>query len=41
MKIQVDGRDLFTLSETQKKVMCNEIPDELFEQDMKRRCNGS
>lgn len=37
MKISVDGRDLFTLSETQKKVIRDEVQDEIFESDMKRR----
>ena len=37
MKITVDGQDVFTLSETQKKVIRNEILDEEFETDMKRR----
>jgi hypothetical protein len=37
MKISVDDKHLFTLSETQKKVIRNDIPDETFEEDMKRR----
>jgi len=37
MKISVDGKDLFTLSETQKKVIKNDIAEEIFEEDMKRR----
>lgn len=37
MKISVDDKDLFVLTDTQKKVICNEIPDEIFEEDMKRR----
>jgi len=37
MKIEVDGKELFTLSETQKKVIKNDIPSEIFEEDMKRR----
>ena len=37
MKIQVDGRDLFQLTETQKKVLQYDIPEEIFEDDMKRR----
>ncbi len=37
MKVSVDGVELFTLSETQKKVIQNEIPLEIFEEDMKRR----
>ena len=37
MKISVDGKELFQLSETQKKVIQNEIPESLFDADMKRR----
>lgn len=37
MKIQVDGKDLFELTDTQKKVIQNEIHAEIFEEDMKRR----
>lgn len=37
MKISVDGVDVFTLSETQKKVIQNEIESEIFDVDMKRR----
>lgn len=37
MKIKVDEQELFELSETQKKVIRNDIPDEVFEDDMKRR----
>ena len=37
MKIKVDNIDLFELSETQKKVIKNDIQDEFFEEDMKRR----
>ncbi|HUD01293.1 MAG TPA: hypothetical protein VMR37_03135 [Rhabdochlamydiaceae bacterium] len=37
MKISVDGKELFTLSETQKRVIRDEIQDEIFEEDMKRR----
>lgn len=37
MKIDVDGKALFELSETQKNVIKNDIPDEIFEEDMKRR----
>lgn len=39
MKISVDGVEVFTLSDTQKKVICNDIPHPLFEEDMKRRIN--
>lgn len=37
MKISVDNQDLFTLSETQKKVICNDIHADEFEADMRRR----
>ncbi len=37
MKISVDNDELFTLSETQKKVIQNDIPSEIFVEDMKRR----
>jgi hypothetical protein len=37
MKISVDGQELYTLSETQKKVIKNDILEEIFEEDMKRR----
>jgi len=37
MKISVDDQELFTLSEFQKKVMCNDIKEDIFEDDMKRR----
>lgn len=37
MKISVDDQELFTLSETQKNVIKNDIHDETFEDDMKRR----
>ncbi len=37
MKISVDDKEIFTLSETQKKVIQNDIPKEIFEQDMCRR----
>ena len=37
MKISVNDQELFTLSELQKKVIQNDIPSEIFEEDMKRR----
>lgn len=37
MKIEVDGRTVLQLNETQKKVIKNDIPDELFQADMERR----
>lgn len=37
MKISVNDEHLFTLSETQKKVIKNDIHEEDFESDMRRR----
>jgi len=37
MKISINDKELFTLSETQKKVIKNEINEDIFEDDMKRR----
>lgn len=37
MKISVDDQELFTLSETQKRVIMHDIPEEIFKEDMKRR----
>jgi len=37
MKISVNDEHLFTLTETQKKVIKNDILEEIFEEDMKRR----
>lgn len=37
MKISVNDHEIFTLSETQKKVIQNDIPSEIFDEDMKRR----
>ena len=37
MKISVDNLELFSLSETQKKVIKNEIHEDIFYQDMCRR----
>lgn len=37
MKISVDGQEIFELSETQKKVICNDIIEDEFDADMKRR----
>ncbi len=37
MKISVDDKEILTLSETQKKVIKNDIPDEIFDADMCRR----
>lgn len=37
MKISVDDKQLFTLTETQKNVIKNDISEEIFDEDMKRR----
>lgn len=37
MKISVNDHEIFTLSETQKKVIQHDIPLEIFDEDMKRR----
>lgn len=37
MKISVDGVELFNLTDVQKSVIKNDIPSEIFEDDMKRR----
>ena len=37
MKISVDGKDIYSLNETQKKVIKDEIYEDIFEDDMKRR----
>lgn len=37
MKISVDDQELFRLSETQKKVIKNDIHEDIFDEDMKRR----
>ncbi|MDX1532870.1 MAG: hypothetical protein R3230_01535 [Nitrosopumilaceae archaeon] len=37
MKISVNGQDLFEMSELKKKVICNEIPHEVMDDDFKRR----
>ena len=37
MKISVDDKELFTLSEIQKKVILNDIREEEFKSDMQRR----
>lgn len=37
MKISVDDQELYRLTETQKKVIQNDILTEVFEEDMKRR----
>ena len=37
MKISVDDKELFTLTETQKNVIKNDIHADIFDEDMKRR----
>lgn len=37
MKVSVDGKDLFELSDIQKRVICNDIHEDIFDEDMKRR----
>lgn len=37
MKISINDQEIFTLTETQKKVIQNDIPSEIFDEDMKRR----
>lgn len=37
MKISVNDQELFTLNETQKKVICNDIPTQEMQGDMERR----
>lgn len=37
MKISVNNQELFTLSETQKKVIKNDVHEDEFDADMKRR----
>lgn len=37
MKISVDDQEVFTLSEVQKRVIKNDILEEIFEDDMRRR----
>ncbi len=39
MKISVNDQELFTLNETQKKVICNDIHMDELDADMKRRLN--
>jgi|SRR5271154_1322725 len=37
MKISVNDQELFTLSDTQKQVIKNDIPADIFDADMNRR----
>lgn len=38
MKITIDGKEVLDLTETQKKIIKNEILSEIFDDDMTRRC---
>lgn len=38
MKITIDSKEVLELTETQKKIIKNEIPSEIFDEDMTRRC---
>lgn len=37
MKVQVDGKLILELNDTQKRVIQDEIPKEIFQSDMERR----
>ncbi len=37
MKIQINGKKVFELTETQKKVIQNDIAAEIFDKDMEKR----
>ncbi len=37
MKVKINDEDLFELQDYQKSVICNDIPYDIFEADMKRR----
>lgn len=39
MKISVNDIELYTLSETQKNVVKNDVSSDIFDDDMKRRLN--
>lgn len=39
MKISVNDQELFSLSEIQKKVIKNDVNQDIFDEDMKRRLN--
>ena len=39
MKISVNDQELFTLTDTQKKVLAHDIPLDNLESDLKRRIN--
>ena len=37
MKISINDVELLTISQTQKKVICNDIHEDIFDEDMARR----
>jgi hypothetical protein len=37
MKIKVNDDHLFEINDTRRKVICNDIPYDIFEEDIKRR----
>lgn len=37
MKISVNDKELFCLSDIQKKVICNDIPSDILDSDLQRR----
>ena len=37
MKVSIDDVELFTISDTQRKIICDYLKEEIFEEDMKRR----
>lgn len=37
MKLQVDGKQVLELAEWQKSVIKNDMPEEIFQEDMERR----
>lgn len=37
MKIEINGKEVLTLSQIKKTVIQNDIPSEIFEEDMERR----
>lgn len=38
MKITIDGKEVLELTETQKKIIKNDVSSEIFDEDMTRRC---
>lgn len=37
MQVKVDGETVFEIADFEKKVICNDIPEDIFDEDMKRR----